>query len=40
MYPNSEFYPQGKYRLLHNDPLNKRFEIEESILGMVEGAEK
>ena len=40
MYPNSEFYPPDKYQLLHNDPLTKRFEIEESVLKMVEGAQK
>ena len=39
-YPNSELYPEGKYRLLYNDPLKKQKEIEESVIAMVERAQE
>lgn len=40
LYPNSIFYPRNKYRLLHNDPLTKRREIEDSVIQMVDAAKE
>lgn len=40
LYPNSEFYKQDKYQLQHNDHLSKRYEIEDSVVEMVNRAGK
>lgn len=39
-YPNSEFYPKGKYQLLHNNHVTKLYEIENSVINMLNKATK